>query len=74
MEQNFEQLRKKLPYHYAKLISKGLDNIGSEQVRLVFSGQITNPDIVEKVYEEAIKLQKRLEKIELLKQEVENYK
>lgn len=67
MMYNFEELKKQLPYHYGRQIAANLDNISSEQVRLTFKGEITNPDIVEKVFREALELRNKLNKIEKLK-------
>ena len=74
MDLNFSELRKQLPYHYAKLISEKLDNVGSEQVRLVFRGEITNPVTVEKVFTEALKLKAQLGKLNKLKRRVSKVK
>lgn len=50
---NLKRLRTKLPPHYGALIARNLVGISRRQVLHVFSGVITNPDIVEKVLIEA---------------------
>lgn len=63
-----KELRDALPYHYGRLISKELENVGAEQVRLVFSGEITDTKIVEPVLKEAMALRDKLKGIQALKE------
>ncbi len=53
---NFCDIRSKLPFQYAKLIARKLDGISALHVRMVFKGEITDPEKVAKVLEEAKKL------------------
>ena len=52
----FNKLRARLPHRYRAAIAEKLENITPNQVKLVFTGELKNPEIVEKVYEEALKL------------------
>ena len=52
-------IRVKLPYQYGKLIAQKLDGVSASQVRMVFRGEITNPEIVDKVLKEAVALAER---------------
>lgn len=70
MDSNLKKLKDQLPFHYGRLIAEKLkdENISAEQVRLVFRGQITNPEIVQTVLIKAHALAGDLKKIKKLKQ------
>lgn len=62
-------IKKALPFQYAKLIANKLSDISPEQVRNVFSGEVTDPDIVLSVLEEARRLYELQKKISDTKKE-----
>ena len=70
METNLKNLRDHLPFHYGRQIADSLKDkgISAEQVRLVFRGEITNPEIVEPVLQSAHVLAGKMKKITKLKQ------
>jgi len=57
-----KRLKKGLPYHKNKIISKRLSkkkiDLTSRQVKAVFNGEITDPEIVHLVLKEAKRLKK----------------
>ena len=58
----FAALKKKLPFQYARLISAKLPGVSNRQVQMVFNGQITDPEKVEKILLAARELAAQLKK------------
>lgn len=70
METNaLQNLKSKLPYQYGKKISEKCPGISAEQVRMVFTGEVTDPNIVEPVLTEALALHAQTQRIKKLTDE-----
>lgn len=61
---NLKTLKKKLPPKFASLIAGNLDGVSNRQVQCVFNGEITNPEMVEKIVDEARKLAAKMKRIQ----------
>lgn len=71
MDTNIEQLKKlraALPFQFAKIISDKLPGINADQVRNVFTGSITDPNLVLPVLEQAWQVVEDTRRINELKE------